>query len=63
MELGGGEGVASVAGRDDLEACEPQGGGEQLADVWFIIDDEQLGFGTVLFHTSHDAPRIWEFSE
>ena len=62
VQLGGGQGVAAVAGRDHFEAGEAQGRGQQLADVGFIIDNEQLGFGTVLFHDSHDAPRLCEFS-
>ena len=52
-----------VARRHHLKPCEAQRRGQQLADVRFIIDHEELCFGTVLFHISHDAPRNWEFSE
>ncbi|GAP54873.1 hypothetical protein AHiyo6_14380 [Arthrobacter sp. Hiyo6] len=62
MELGRGKSFTSAAGRDNFEAGKPKRGGEQLTDVRFIIHDEELGFRAVLFHNSHDAPRIWKFS-
>ena len=37
--------VRAVAGDRHLEPGEAQGGGEQLADVGLVLDDEQLGLG------------------
>ena len=34
--------AASVLGGDDVEACEAQGGGEEVADVGFVVNDEQF---------------------
>lgn len=62
VEIGRGEGFATIGGRDDLEACKTQRRGQQLADVGLVVDNKKLGFGTVLFHDIHDAPRIWEFT-
>ena len=42
------EGAVAVSGDRDLEACEAQGRGEQVADVGFIVDDKggELRCGT-----------------
>ena len=40
--LGFVECAASVLGGDDVEAGEAQGGGEEVADVGFVVDDEQF---------------------
>ena len=50
--------AAAVLGGDDVEACEAQGGGEEVADVGFVVNDEQFclcsggGHG---FSVLHDA--------
>ena len=43
----GGQRVGAGGRGDDLEADEPQGGGEQLPDVGFVVDDQQAGLGRV----------------
>jgi hypothetical protein len=62
MEVGCSQGVPSVPGRDHFEACESKRGGQQLTNVRFVVDNKELGFGPILFHTSHNAPSVWEFS-
>ena len=34
--------AAAVFGGDNVEACEAQGGGEEVADVGFVVNDEQF---------------------
>ena len=50
--------AAAVLGGDDVEAGEAQGGGEEVADVGFVVDDEEFRFssrgahGTSVAHLS-----------
>ena len=57
---------ASVGGGVDLEAREPQGGRQQLADVRLVVDDEQTCLGRAGRvggrHGSSLAPDHWEFA-
>src|SRR4029453_12096972 len=62
VKVGGSQGFATVGCGNDLETCKPQGRGEKLADVGFVVDDKELGFGAVLFHDTHDAPSFCELS-
>jgi len=63
VEISRREGFATVGRGHHLEACETQRRGQQLTNVGFVINHKKLGFGTVLFHVTHDPPSYWEFSE
>ena len=56
MLFGRVQSLAPIGRRDDLEAGKPQGSGQQFPDVRFVVDDQQFGFGSVLFLDSHVLP-------
>jgi len=58
--------AVAVACDRDLEACEAQGRGQQVADVGFIVDDKEVSFGAGLLgtlHESHHSFSFWSFPE
>ena len=60
------EGAVAVSGDRDLEACEAQGRGEQVADVGFIVDDKEVSFCAGLLgtlHVPHHPFAFWLFPE
>jgi hypothetical protein len=52
VQFRGGEGIAAVRCGDDVEPGESQGRRKEFTDVRFVVDDEQLRFGTSFLHPS-----------
>ncbi len=47
------QGLGSVGGGDDVEACEAQARREEFADVGLIVDNEEGGFDVGVILCSH----------
>ena len=47
--------AAAVFGGNDVEAGKAEGGGEEVADVRFVVDDEEFCFGSRGAHTTSVA--------
>ena len=63
VEGDGGQRFAAVGGGDDLKPGKTQGGRKQLADVRFVVDDQQFGFRCLCTHGFQSAISFWELAE
>ena len=68
LDLGPAQGPIAVGGGGDLEAREPEGGREQIANIGLVVDHEEVGLGRralvlITVHEDHCARAGWTFPE